>query len=600
MLAAPLTPIRSVLAVLAATGVGILAMSPAAFAQPEPDCTGPAGDPPPGTAEWDKREDDNVRCASQRNRDHASNPAYQQALARPRPQSRSNAMDPFREPTTWEGSRFRFQEVSFAGASGRTLQGLLFRPCDSSCRDAPPALSAHAPPYPGVVIVHGGLANQEMYLWAAEGLAEAGYMVLTFTIGRTEDSHYEDTKAALEFLTSTPLRPAAGGTVNPHWSDLDRDRLGLAGHSAGGVAVSRLGQEDPRVSAIVSWDRAQSSPMPADLGLRTPALFVVADFNCQRVPICLPERRSSPPDPRGPGNKDEDFQRLAAAGVDSMKVALRAATHLDFTEFPEANGSRYGVVTTFYYTLAWFDRYLMGAAGGHAERAERGRRRLVATEFDDSADIHNISGGTWDPSTGRNVPAQIAGQPVADRLSFHFRSAYFLDGGRLRCESMRAGCPPATGTGRAPDAPSCLARRAPIGRRGIGGVRLGSGRRALARRVPPPSRRPRRAWSWCVTGGGRVIEIFSRRGRVAVVATTARGHGNRGVRPGTRLSRVARAYPRRRSLGRGLVRAGRGSRLVIGSRRGRVRFIALAPRRLIRRPPTLLRYLRHARVRGGA
>ena len=117
-----------------------------------------------------------------------------------------------------------------------------------------------------------------------------------------------------------------------------------------------------------------------------------------------------------------------------MKIALRAATHLDFTEFPQANGSRYGVATAFYYTLAWFDRYLKGADDAPAPAARRRR-------FDDSADVHNISGGRADPATGANLPALIAGQPVADRLSFHFRSAYFLDGGRSRCESMRAGCP---------------------------------------------------------------------------------------------------------------------------------------------------------------
>ena len=53
--------------------------------------------------------------------------------------------------------------------------------------------------------------------------------------------------------------------ANPFRGELDRGHVGLAGHSAGGVAVSRLGQEDPRVSAIVSWDRAKSSPMPAGL-----------------------------------------------------------------------------------------------------------------------------------------------------------------------------------------------------------------------------------------------------------------------------------------------------------------------------------------------
>ena len=422
-------PTARALALLACAAWLALAAAPAARAQ-EPDCAGPAGDPAPGSADWDRREAENEYCATQRNKDTASNPAYQAALLQPRNQSRSaNGMDPFREPLLWNGSRFRFEEVSFANAEGKSFPGLLFRPCDASCRDRPAGLRSFEPPYPGVVIMHGGAASQEPYMWGAEALAEAGYMVLTVTIGRTADSHYEDTRTALDFLTSS---------ANPHLAELDRGRLGLAGHSAGGVAVSRLGQEDPRIDALVSWDRAQSGPMPADLRLRTPALFMTADFNCQRVPVCLPERYATPPDPLGPGNKDEDFQRVRKAGVDTMKVSLRAATHLDFTEFPQANGSRYGVITTLYYTLAWFDRYLKG--DGEV------LPRLIATRFDDSADRHYISGGRFDPATGSNVPAQIGGQAVRDRLSFHFRSAYFLDGGRHVCEDMRKGCPePARG-----------------------------------------------------------------------------------------------------------------------------------------------------------
>jgi dienelactone hydrolase len=427
------------IAVAAACAASLALAGPSTARGQEPDCTGSAGDPAPGTADYDRREADNEYCATQRNKDTASNPAYQATLLEPRNPSRSsNGMDPFREPTLWNDSRFRFEEVSFTNDAGKSFPGLLFRPCDATCRDRPAGLRSYEPPYPGVVIMHGGAATQEPYLWGAEALAEAGYMVLTLSVGRTADSHYEDTKTALDFLASRP--------------DLDPLRIGLAGHSAGGVAVSRLGQEDPRIDALVSWDRAQSGPMPADLRLRTPALFLTADFNCQRVPVCLPERYASPPDPLGPGNKDEDFQRVRKAGLDTMKIALRAATHLDFTEFPQANGSRYGVVTALHYTLAWFDRYLKGTAPGEAALAADALRRLIATKFDESADVHYISGGQFDPATGRNIPAQIGGQAVRDRLSFHFRSAYFLKGGRYVCEDMRRGCPaPTPAPGRCAD-----------------------------------------------------------------------------------------------------------------------------------------------------
>ena len=387
------------------------------------DCTGPAPVAEPGTPAWHQREAENAYCATQRNLDTHTNPLYFAAQAS-RPANRATtAMDPLREPTLHDGKRFRFDELTFTSAEGKAYPAMLFRPCDTSCTDMPPGLVPYEPPYPGVVIMHGGAANQEMYWWAAEGLAEAGYMVLTVNIARTDQGHYQATKDGLDWLLSG---------ANPHRVELDARRIGLAGHSAGGVAVSRLGQEDPRVDAIASWDRAQSSALPDDLALRTPALFFVADYNCQQVPVCLPRPYDSPPDPLGPGNKDEDFQRLRAARVDTMKVALRAAVHLDFTEWPELNGSRYGAITTLYYTRAWFDRYLKG------DRAAT--KRLTAERFDDSADVHSISTGRFDPQTLANVPPQIAGQPVVDRLSFHFRSGYWLNRGKLACEDIRAGC----------------------------------------------------------------------------------------------------------------------------------------------------------------
>jgi hypothetical protein len=143
---------------------------------------------------------------------------------------------------------------------------------------------------------------------------------------------------------------------------------------------------------------------------------------------------------------------------------------------------------------------------------------------------------------------------------------------------------------------SCLSRRLPIGRRNIGRVRVGYTRRRLLRLRVQPVRRTRRSYRYCVKRSkGRVTAVFSRRGRVVLVTTTARSHGNRRVRPG-RSARSLRAYPRRRAFGRGLFRANPRSRRLIGVRRGRVRFIAVANRRLLRRPRTLRRYLRLAGV----
>jgi hypothetical protein len=201
------------------------------------------------------------------------------------------------------------QEVSFLLASGAKTRGCLFTP--NACG---------ADGCPGIGITTGSIQGyQELYFWAAEGLAEAGYRVLAYDVqgqGRGETfphspdgmfactaagcegvpfpqayNFYQGTRDALDFLLSTPTAPYAHGPAfsgnganaegtnafHPLHADLDRSRIGLAGHSLGAGAVSFVGQEracDPQlafedrngcVSAIVGWDAASApSGVPAD------------------------------------------------------------------------------------------------------------------------------------------------------------------------------------------------------------------------------------------------------------------------------------------------------------------------------------------------
>jgi hypothetical protein len=140
------------------------------------DCVGPAGDPQPGTPAWYQREADNAYCGEQRAYDTASNPLFASGWVQmeARHHGEDFRADPFRDPLMLRGSRFRYRRVRVPAPSGGTIPGMLFRPCNTTCRNRPSGLRAYKPPFPGVVIVHGGAANQEMYLWGAEGLAEAG------------------------------------------------------------------------------------------------------------------------------------------------------------------------------------------------------------------------------------------------------------------------------------------------------------------------------------------------------------------------------------------------------------------------------------------
>jgi hypothetical protein len=136
----------------------------------------------------------------------------------------------------------------------------------------------------------------------------------------------------------------------------------------------------------------------------------------------------------------------------------------------------------------------------------------------------------------------------------------------------------------------CLPRTARFGSRGVTGVKLGLSRSRLLLRLPEPRKRTARSWRWCVEGGGRVVAAFTKGGRVALVGTTGARHRHRRIRPGSSARLVRRTFPRRVVLTRRLVRAGPHSGRLFGVRRGKVRYIAVASRRVSK----LRRYLRLA------
>lgn len=398
-------------ALLAIMGVSLATARPvaatasgsAAIGQPpdEPvDCLGAVQEAAPGTPEWDELNADNAYCARERDQDKPAHGVLDQTAP----------ADAYREPIRHDGVRFRYDTTTIGG-----LDAEVYRPCAAgACPDLPDGLETFDPPYPAVVIFHGGAANSSLYWWASQPLAEAGYLVVAFDspAGPTLD----DASTVVDWLHGD----------DPLAAEYDGERLGIAGHSRGGVVVSEFGQRDPRVSTVVSWDRAQSTPLPTDLPLHTPTLLMFADYNCQQVPICEPEAYDTAPNPDGPGNKGDDFLLLQEAGVDTMQVPLRAVLHLDWVP-SQLSGNRYAEAVTVYYTLAWFDRYVRGAT--EPDVAADAFDRLTATEFDDSADRHNISQGIFDPDMAEpddpyagNVSYRIDGLPVADRLSFYFRA----------------------------------------------------------------------------------------------------------------------------------------------------------------------------------
>jgi dienelactone hydrolase len=470
------------------------------------NCLGPAGNPAPGTAQWQLRDAVNQFCATQRLEDEYANPAFGLSFWTQAPgmyADQNIAMllnpthphaslgqlvpggttaDPFRTLARWTAAgRGRVTPISFPANDGATLNGYIFEP---PTRGRPRySHRVIGPPYPGVVITTGSIQGyQQMYFWAAEGLAEAGYEVMTYDVQGQGNSDtlpsssnctasscegvpfqqnynfYQGSEDALNYFLSTPKHPysspaVASTSYNPAYGALNPKRVGIAGHSLGAGAVSTDGQCDPRVKAIVAWDNLatttgtcrQNIPAglpataPAEPSLATPALGINSEY------FLNPEPMTAPPDPQ---SKAAAYQQLVKAGTNSMQVGLRSSMHLEYSYVPFIlPASHYGERVAFYYTLAWFDYYLRHMASGY--------KRLIAKAFDNSSDVHSIGGGSYDPSAAAadptdpaagNVPTLIKRLPVANRLSFYYDSEYTLTApGRkhraVTCLDMRADCP---------------------------------------------------------------------------------------------------------------------------------------------------------------
>ena len=153
--------------------------------------------------------------------------------------------------------------------------------------------------------------------------------------------------------------------------------------------------------------------------------------------------------------------------------------------------------------------------------------------------------------------------------------------------------------GVAPAAVTCLGSRARARRRGLAGVGIGRRRTTLEKGIKSPAlKRRSRSTRWCVKGSrGTVTAAFTRGQKVGLVLSTARGHGTKGVWAGRRATRLRRVFRSRKRIARGLYRAGPRSRLVVGTKRGKIAFVAVASRGVLKKRRTLRGYLRLAGVR---
>ncbi len=244
----------------------------------------------------------------------------------------------YRDQGTFAG---RKQEVEITNAAGQTLAATVWAPSQAQL-DAQ-GLSA---PLPGVVYSPGVLSAQPMYCWFAAGMANNGYMVLTYDVtgqgksdGFNRGDPVSELRSAIDWFVSG---------ANPFAADLDTDRVGTAGHSMGAGAVQSVGSHGGIVKAI----SAQSDLGPGYAG-DVPIQGQGADYET----FILPTTPTPDSDPAG---KLDGFEAARARGIDTQEIVIESASHLAWSHVTWSYTSTWSEAVALHYSLAWFDRYLYG------------------------------------------------------------------------------------------------------------------------------------------------------------------------------------------------------------------------------------------------
>ena len=344
----------------------------------------------------------------------------------------------------WSGHPFydevgEFCQVAFydsgldRDAGGARLSGRVWAPLDGDPGDE----------LPGVVITNGSIqAPEPIYWWAAHALVAAGYVVMTYDPrgqGRSDNRTPDGSRGgnanpgvfvtnqvdAIDFFRSTPEDPyqhndrrrpdddAAGVVdVNPFWDRLDRDRIGIVGHSLWATGVSVVqgiewpapakGDENP-VDAAVAWDNL-STPGSELAGRsvepRVPTMGQSADYFAG-----VPKTRPPEPDARTAG-----FAGWREAGVPTYQLNVRGGTHFEWSRiptFPTTSWGAWGNDLAEHFTVAWLDYWLKTDA-----------------ELRAAADDPGPAGGPRGRTTVEERLTDL--EHWCERLSFYYRSARYL------------------------------------------------------------------------------------------------------------------------------------------------------------------------------
>jgi dienelactone hydrolase len=199
------------------------------------------------------------------------------------------------------------------------------------------AVAATPERFPVVVLSPGGATNAEFYASFAEDLASLGYVVIglnhpydvaavalqngtvaTYSRPEPPRAEYVETRVAervadIRFALDRLAELEAGD--GPLGGRLDLDRVGVMGHSLGGIAAAQACVVDPRLDACLNLDGVQGggpfSVRPGGAVPAQPFLFVTKETSL------------APP-----------IEQLFVEHVTAARIVIAGAAHGDFSDGP--------------------------------------------------------------------------------------------------------------------------------------------------------------------------------------------------------------------------------------------------------------------------
>lgn len=242
--------------------------------------------------------------------------------------------------------------VTYQESDGRSAEGSIYWP-----------LGEEEIKHPGIVIIgKEGIAGwMEMYSWLCEGLAKNGYVVMIFEptyesdlllsrIAAINGTWSEDLNDAITYFT----------TKDPFKGMIDEDRIGIVGHSFGGVVATSASQFDKRIKAVVVISMGDLTTVGM---LKVPIQIISGD-------VVLPD---------GWLVAQSSYE---IANPPKQLIMIKAATSLGFTTFlnPFYPKPSWQHSMTLHYATAWFDYFLKGDADA---------RKTLVTPTDSLSIIYN-------------------------------------------------------------------------------------------------------------------------------------------------------------------------------------------------------------------